>query len=260
MFLSRLTIDVGSDPALARPGRSWLGNLYRVHQRLCMAFPSPELHAADPDFLAPYDPKEFAGGHVRVERGADSGFLFRVEPFSGGTAALLVQSAIEPDWDYAFRNAGHLLAAPPETRPYDPRFAAGATLRFRLVANPTRKIDTKSGPDGKRRNGRRVPVADDRLVEWLAERGHAAGFAIDAKGIVVHTGFVRMMKPAKEAERETSGKSVRLRSVRFDGTLEVTDPKRLHEAIARGIGAEKAFGFGLLSVAPRVEAGPPRRP
>ncbi len=40
MYLSSLLIDVGDNPDRPRPGRLWLRNLYHVHQRLCMAFPS----------------------------------------------------------------------------------------------------------------------------------------------------------------------------------------------------------------------------
>ncbi|GFO83041.1 MAG: hypothetical protein A49_26680 [Methyloceanibacter sp.] len=42
----------------------------------------------------------------------------------------------------------------------------------------------------------------------------------------------------------------RLTAVRFDGVLLVTDPSKLCEAVRLGIGAQKAFGFGLLSLAP----------
>jgi CRISPR system Cascade subunit CasE len=39
--------------------------------------------------------------------------------------------------------------------------------------------------------------------------------------------------------------------VLFEGTLEITDPQQfLNRSIAAGIGSGKAFGFGLLSVAP----------
>lgn len=39
-------------------------------------------------------------------------------------------------------------------------------------------------------------------------------------------------------------------SVRFDGVLTVTDPDTFRQTVAAGIGPAKAFGFGLLSVAP----------
>lgn len=44
-----------------------------------------------------------------------------------------------------------------------------------------------------------------------------------------------------------------LTAVQFDGVLVVTDPDKLREAVRNGIGPQKAFGFGLLSLAPLRE-------
>jgi CRISPR system Cascade subunit CasE len=46
------------------------------------------------------------------------------------------------------------------------------------------------------------------------------------------------------------GSPQRLGAVRFDGVLVVTDRDRFIAAITDGIGSAKAFGFGLLSLAP----------
>src|SRR3990170_2178685 len=111
MYLSCLLIDLGGNPDRPRPGRLWLRNLYHVHQRLCMAFPSASRTSDDPDYLKPFKPEDFGREQVHVPRGSDAGFLFRIDPRSGGRVVILVQSAVKPDWDYAFRNAAHLLAA-----------------------------------------------------------------------------------------------------------------------------------------------------
>jgi CRISPR system Cascade subunit CasE len=39
-------------------------------------------------------------------------------------------------------------------------------------------------------------------------------------------------------------------AVEFQGALNVTDPAKFHETFTRGIGSAKAFGFGLLVIAP----------
>jgi CRISPR system Cascade subunit CasE len=39
-------------------------------------------------------------------------------------------------------------------------------------------------------------------------------------------------------------------SVLFEGVLQVTDPDGFRETLATGIGSGKAYGFGLLSIAP----------
>lgn len=110
MFLSTLLIETGVNPDRPRPGRLWLRNLYRVHQRLCMAFPSVEQKDSDIEFLKPFDPAGF--NHVHGPRTAEQAFLFRIDPQARSNPTILVQSALKPDWDYAFSNAGYLLAAP----------------------------------------------------------------------------------------------------------------------------------------------------
>ena len=175
-------------------------------------------------------------------RSENTGFLFRIDPQPGSRVVIVVQSAARPDWDYAFHNARHFLAAPPQLKTFDPLFVARQRLRFRLLANPTRKIDTKSGADGQRRNGKRVPVAGDKLHDWLARHGEAGGFIVDQADTAVQPGYVYVSK-------EQNAHGDHLRAVRYDGILTVTAPVPFRETLVQGIGPAKAFGFGLLSLA-----------
>ncbi len=247
MYRSCLLIDVGNNPDRPRPGRLWLRNRYHVHQRLCMAFPSASRKAEDVDFLAPFKPDEFGSGHLHVKRAADAGFLFRIDPRPNGRAVIIVQSPIEPDWGYAFHNANYLLAAPPELTRFEPRFSKDQWLRFRLAANPTRRL-SKHSPDARKESiGKRVPIPTDQLVNWLARRGDSGGFFVKRDATILQPGYVYMKKRRK---------GLRLRSVRFDGLLRVSDPDAFGQTLVGGIGSGKAFGFGLLSVAPANPAGP----
>lgn len=105
MYLSRLII------VQSRIALSWLGNPYRVHQRLCKG----------------------------VEK--DPRFLFRIEELNGRTQ-ILVQSHQKPDWLEAFRDLNVLLEEP-QWKVYNPSFVMNQTLRFRLLANPTVKRNGK---------------------------------------------------------------------------------------------------------------------
>ncbi|MCA9287987.1 MAG: type I-E CRISPR-associated protein Cas6/Cse3/CasE [Phycisphaerales bacterium] len=237
MYQSCLLIDTGLNPDRPRPGRMWLGNLYRVHQRLCMGFPSPVRVAGDAHFLHPFAPEDFAQGHVQTQRDATSGFLFRVDALPGGRAVVLVQSAARPDWGYAFSNARHLLAAEPLVREYEHELGAGELRRFRLRANAVRRL-----PAGEpHTDGPRVPVPPERFVPWL--EGRARGFELPERPTVT-PGYVYVNKSGKRGEGR------RYRSVVYEGVLRVTDPEALMCQITCGIGPAKAFGFGLLSVAP----------
>lgn len=275
MYLSCLLIDVGDNPDRPRPGRLWLRNLYHVHQRLAMAFPSPKRRETDADFLQPYAPEDFPEQrhiadqrkdtvdpeklkHVHAPRNAESGFLFRIEPQSGGRVVILVLSAIEPKWDYAFHNADYLLAAPPsEPCRLHISLSLGARFRFRLTANPTKKTGTvrkserlamkERGTKEPKRHGRRVPVRPEACGQWLARQGELHGFRlVEPLEKTLHTaaGYVYVNKT-----RDPS-KGQRLKSVSYEGLLEIVNVERFRQALLAGIGPAKAFGFGLLSVAP----------
>ena len=248
MYLSQLLIDLGSNPDRPRPARRWLRNRYHVHQRLCMAFPSDAVKANDPHFLGSFNPAEFGKGQVHVERKVGVGFLYRLDPLPGGKALILVQSALKPDWDYAFHNAPFQPYR--EVCPFSPAVPPGEVLRFRLDANPTKRLrETSRHANGEviyeRWVGKRVPVPADKLEEWLARHAEREGFQL-RKVLNLTTGYV-YFNSARER-----GRGQQLRAVRYEGVLEVTDTERFNNCRIRGIGPAKAFGFGLLSLAKTV--------
>ena len=125
-------------------------------------------------------------------------------------------------------------------------------LRFRLRANPTKKIETKSGPDGRRQNGRRVDLrTETQQLEWLSRRAEQAGFGL----IPVYPGSnVPEVRVGAGERLLGKGRQLTLVSVLFEGLVEVTDPDRFRCAIADGIGPGKAFGCGLMSIAPHPKS------
>lgn len=259
MYLSALLINLGNNPDRPRPGRLWLRNLYRVHQRLSMAFPSDEQKSNDPDFLQPFNPDNFKQ-QLRISPTEKAGFLFRVDVQPGGRAVILVQSALEPDWEYAFHNARHFLASPPECKTYVPHFNKNQYLRFRLRANPTvRRVKLKDGTCDDRKNRPRHALYElEDQVAWLARQGALHGFELSTSGTcdwfetdnrcakydvtVRDEGTIYTGRKAKDGDS-------RHHSVLFEGHLRVTEETAFVEALRRGIGPAKTFGFGLLSVA-----------
>ncbi len=231
MYLSRLVLD----PRSREAGRD-LGDVYQMHRTIMSAFPQV---------------------NEQREARADLAVLHRLDiDQRGERIALLVQSGEEADWSclpdgYLFNPAGegHNHA----TKSISDALAAfrkGQVLRFRLRANPTKRIDTKSGPDGQRRNGRRVDLrTETQQVEWLSRRADRAGFRL----VPVYPGSnapaVRVGTSEKLRGR-TTGRLVTLAGILFEGLLEVTDPDDLRFAIREGLGPGKAFGCGLLSLAP----------
>jgi len=250
-YLSHLLIDLGDNPDRPRPARLWLRNRYHVHQRLCMAFPSAKLVIDDPFFLSPFSPDNFDSRQVKTARDTDSGFLFRIDPQPGSKAVILVQSAIAPNWQYAFQNTPLMpfIQMREETR----SFTIGERFRFRLEANPTKRLREGSlHPNGEKINsqwvGKRVPVPTDQMDDWLTRRATGSGFLVEKITNFV-PGYAFVGK-SSHSIKENLPRSLKdqLRAVRYEGILEVTDSDKMTGTIISGIGPAKAFGFGLLSL------------
>lgn len=256
MFLSQLLVNPGSHPDKPRPGLEWIRQTYRVHQRIWMAFPDTHRMKEDPFFLGTW-----SSDGLSKPRREEGGFLFRIEPEP--PLRVLVQSTEKPNWDYAFRNAAHLLASPPQVREYDPALAAGQSFRFRLVVQMvTRRTvpagDLKEGQKAKSEHPircllpstasgeRRKP--DPEFTAWrerLASLADRHGFTVGEypKHLRVQPITNLVMKPTGNQQPK------RFHAAMFEGALTCTDPALLREAVVNGVGRGKAFGMGLLSLA-----------
>ena len=129
-----------------------------------------------------------------------------------------------------------------KTKPIPESYFTRRRYTFQLCANPTKKIASK--PDGTvTKNGRRVPLGKrEELVGWIKRKGEQGGFALDEATL-------RTFSRGREYF-EKDGRTGLHSAVEFQGVLTVTDPAEFHEAFTRGIGSAKAFGFGLLVIAP----------
>jgi CRISPR system Cascade subunit CasE len=189
------------------------------------------------------------GGDAR----ASLGVLHRLDRDRQGHVALLVQSRERPDptrfaprylldlsTDRELSEAG--VVENPQLRVIDDERSAiqrGDRFHFRLAANTTKKVLTKSGPDGARNNGKRVPVrGDEERLAWLHRHALQAGF---------HPLDVRVTELAPRSGGRGNA-HVTFAGGTFDGLLEVRDEGAFVAALAAGIGPAKAYGFGLLSI------------
>ncbi|MCS6883970.1 MAG: type I-E CRISPR-associated protein Cas6/Cse3/CasE [Acidobacteriota bacterium] len=214
-----------------------LNDCQQIHQRLLSAFPKAESSAR-----------------------AEFGLLFRIEN-NPGQLYILAQSKILPDWSNLPQ--GYLLQEPlckdvsklyTEEVLYENRY-----LAFRLRANPTRKIETKSLPNSIKQNGRRVELyRKEEQVAWLQRKAAANGFRVCSLKIRKDTPNLNVNPEAKiygVRYDKISGKNKKLTfgSVLFEGELQITNPQQFKKCLENGIGSGKAYGFGLLSIANAYE-------
>lgn len=177
--------------------------------------------------------------------GTSRSLLFRVDVSDNGPVVLL-QSSAEPDWA-ALEVAPRTLLEPPATKEFDPTFRLGQRMGFRLLARPSTR---KSGDYGLKKSGKRQPGPrvdcrdDEQRLEWLRRKSGQHGFQVEAVGLTM------VSMPAVKSDRAPREKGGSFTAVQFDGVLVVTDPEKLREAVCNGIGPQKAYGFGLLSLAP----------
>jgi CRISPR system Cascade subunit CasE len=165
-------------------------------------------------------------------------FLTRLDPHRDGFRLLIVSPVepVRPDW----------CSPEPEswkTKPIPDTYFTRGRYAFQLCANPTKKV-AKLGADGSpTKNGRRVPLRTrEELVGWIGRKGEQGGFSI-------HGDTLRSFPRGREYFQKNGQRGLHS-AVEFQGTLTVQDPAKFYESFTRGIGPAKAFGFGLLVIAP----------
>jgi CRISPR system Cascade subunit CasE len=165
-------------------------------------------------------------------------FLTRLDHRREGFRLLIVSPTqpVRPTW------------CPPDaetwkTKPIPETYFTRRQYGFQLCANPTKKVSKERSDGSLTKNGRRVPLGKrEELVEWIKRKGQQGGFAVDEATL-------RTFSRGREYF-EKNGRQGLHSAMEFQGVLTVTDPAKFHEAFTRGIGSAKAFGFGLLVIAP----------
>jgi CRISPR system Cascade subunit CasE len=226
MFLSKLILNPFTTSV-----RRDLADCHDLHRTIMSAFPQADGAAARDEF----------------------GVLFRVETGRDGKVVLLVQSRVEPDW--LRLPGGYLLEADgnPACKPvlnHYARLAFGQRLLFRLLANPTKRVSAKNTEEDARWRGKRIDLCrEEDQMAWLRRRGEAAGFRLLAARVNRDVPNVQAApRPKTFGWREKSRLS--FGSALFNGELEITDAAAFRQALSDGVGSGKAYGFGLLSIAP----------
>lgn len=182
----------------------------------------PHHKAAARDLASPYEM------HRTVRRLCPRGTaLWRLEE-----GRLLLQSAEPPDWSLLPEGYARGLPAQRAFRP--DQLQLDQPLCFRLLAN----VEVR-----RRETRKRVPVRDfEGQADWLERNAERLGATIES----VTVKLTRPLMFVGKKQEET----ITLNACLFEGILRVRDRELFERAISQGIGSAKAFGMGLLSLAP----------
>jgi CRISPR system Cascade subunit CasE len=144
---------------------------------------------------------------------------------------------------------------------FEPRLEPGQRLRFRLKAVPvtwtrtTARAETKRQDvimaawrrltDAERADPERLEAsAESAARAWLQRQGERCGFEVSSADLAVLDYDRRRVPTGRPGQRLIFG------AVTFEGLLEVREVDEFRQTLGLGLGALRAFGHGLLQVAP----------
>ncbi|MHA1372041.1 MAG: type I-E CRISPR-associated protein Cas6/Cse3/CasE, partial [Promethearchaeota archaeon] len=168
LYLSRLILNIRNKKVAQD-----LGNCYSMHKRVMSGFPDIK--------------NTHKNGNEKITARQKFNVLYRPEiSKTKNSIVLIVQSTIKPDWsklpknyvtNNEFFNAG--IQVKDISKILD-IIENGMKLRFRLRANPTKKIPTKDENGNiikSKKNNSRVPLIRDKdQLDWLKRKAEKCGF------------------------------------------------------------------------------------
>jgi CRISPR system Cascade subunit CasE len=212
----------------------------------------------------------------------DERVLWRLDSDNPHRPQLYVLSESKPDWTHAVESAGWPEADGDHALVSDytlllARIALGRRFAFRLTVNPVQNtyapekpsagqqpVAASGGHRGRAmRLGHRTAAAQ---LRWFLERTEGWGFTVPAArtdpaapGLETAEAAAPVLGAARELRiidrqrlsfSKGKGKPVVLHTATFEGVLEVTDTAAFTTRLVEGIGPAKAYGCGLLTLAP----------
>lgn len=191
--------------------------------------------------------------HAAVERSfpsfdrpADYRNLWRVDRV-GEATMLLVQSTMKPDLTHIVERFGRPACEPGwHTLDYEDFLMdihTGDVRKFRLRANPIRNVS--SGIHGER--GKVCHhITREQQLKWLVDKSVKHGFTVGDELCQYHISSAEVLR------FQHNGGRVSFSAVLYEGVLKVTDRDLFVASIRNGIGREKAYGCGMMSVSRRI--------
>lgn len=165
------------------------------------------------------------------------GVLFRVENTPRGPQVLL-QSNTAPELSQLPSHYG--TGQSKDLSPLLEALETGRYVRYRIAANAVRR----PGHTTRAKNdvSSVIPLAGAEAEEWWIRQAEASGLTVQGLG--------SQSLDAASGERKKGRHKIRHARTLFEGTALINDAHLLRERTITGIGRGKAYGCGLLSLAP----------
>lgn len=190
---------------------------------------------------------------------ANSRPLWRLDS-SKGRDALYIVSPLKPDARHIVEQAGWLNSTEPyETKNYS-RFLESLkqnqAWHFRLTANPTRYLPPKSsnGNAGEKPTFKRHGhITVEQQIQWLVSKSDKCGFTVPSTGSDIEgDAEVTVVDRGVKSFKGSTQKRIKIAVATFEGKLIVRDTDLMAHSLTHGIGHAKAFGCGLMTLAPLI--------
>ncbi|MCX4756840.1 type I-E CRISPR-associated protein Cas6/Cse3/CasE [Kitasatospora purpeofusca] len=241
MFLTRFRVNTARDGA-----RRLLSSPQLLHGAVMASFAEP------PSSIPSAIPSAAAGSVPRV--------LWRIDHNSRSEVLLYLVGPQRPDLTHLVEQAGWPTTGGWQTFDYGAflaGIAAGSTFAFRLTANPVHSIRRKPDEPTKRT----AHLTQRHQAAWLLNQQQRSGFTVvekapdrrllpegDEHELVVHRQHA--VSFGKNDRVKAGRHRVTLVTATYDGRLRVTDPDALRRTLTAGLGKAKAYGCGLMTLAP----------
>lgn len=193
--------------------------------------------------------------------------LWRLEATNPHRGELIVLTATRPSWEHLVEQAGWPGAEEPQAvvcsyKPLLDRLVVGQCYALRVRANPLSTTRRPTAPtatqqqqlDGVARpRGVRVAHRTARhQLDWFVDRVARWGFTL----LTTAAGDPQLQLAGREqvaftkSEGPHQRRRVTLTTATFDAHVQVSDPTAARAALLQGVGGARAYGCGLITLAP----------
>ncbi|MFG1949298.1 type I-E CRISPR-associated protein Cas6/Cse3/CasE [Nonomuraea sp. NPDC048826] len=198
--------------------------------------PEPRSHAAQRDL------RDAEALHKRVmslvpdglgdQARAKAGVLYRYDETGTVGPHLLIQTGMPIDTTRLPQQYGSLAVR--DLTPLLDALNTNMGIRYRIIANTAKRLGRNSD-----RPGKLVSLRGPEADQWWHARAEGNGLILKT---LISTSLPDVRSKGKDGVRHAA--------TRFDGIALIKDPELVRQAVLKGIGRGKAYGCGLLSIAP----------